>query len=193
MPSWDQEVDVVVLGSGGAALAAALTAAANGASVAVYEKAATVGGTTAVSGGVVWIPAHDRSPDGELSVDDALSYLRAQSLGSMDDALVEHLRPNRPGDARLHRGAQQSALRNRHRLPGLQAGAARRTARRRALVERGAVRSEPARRVARSDHRVSSGLVECRLRRRDPGPPVRGRRPERRPVRGRHRADRRIC
>src|ERR1700727_4043372 len=89
MPSWDHEVDVVVLGSGGAPLAAALTAAASGASVAVYEKAATVGGTTAVSGGVVWIPAHKRSPDGELTVDDALSYLRAQSLGSMDDALVD--------------------------------------------------------------------------------------------------------
>src|ERR1700719_162143 len=89
MRSWDHEVDVVVLGSGGAALAAALTAAASGASVAVYEKAATVGGTTAVSGGVVWIPAHNRSPDGELTVDDALSYLRAQSLGSMDDALVD--------------------------------------------------------------------------------------------------------
>src|ERR1700733_8675142 len=89
MPTWDHEVDVVVLGSGGAALAAALTAAASGASVAVYEKAVTVGGTTAVSGGVVWIPAHKRSPEGELTVDDALSYLRAQSLGSMDDALVE--------------------------------------------------------------------------------------------------------
>jgi len=89
MRSWDHEVDVVVLGSGGAALTAALTAAANGASVAVYEKAATVGGTTAVSGGVVWIPAHNRSPDGELTVDDALRYLDAQSFGSMDEALVE--------------------------------------------------------------------------------------------------------
>jgi 3-oxosteroid 1-dehydrogenase len=89
MPTWDHEVDVVVLGSGGAALTAALTAAANGAAVAVYEKAATVGGTTAVSGGVVWIPAHNRSPDGELTVDDALKYLNAQSFGSMDEALVE--------------------------------------------------------------------------------------------------------
>src|ERR1700734_4337517 len=87
--SWDSEVDVVVLGTGGAGLTAALSAVAAGASVEVFEKAPTVGGTTAVSGGVVWIPAHNRSPKGELTVDDALSYLRAQSLGSMDDALVD--------------------------------------------------------------------------------------------------------
>ncbi|OBI17018.1 FAD-binding protein [Mycobacterium sp. E2462] len=86
---WDTQVDVVVLGTGGAGLTAALTAAAAGATVEVFEKAPTVGGTTAVSGGIVWIPAHNRSPDGELTPDDALRYLRAQSLGSMDDDLVE--------------------------------------------------------------------------------------------------------
>src|SRR5690349_2202301 len=47
MTAWDTEVDVVVLGTGGAGLTAALTALVNGASVAVYEKSASVGGTTA--------------------------------------------------------------------------------------------------------------------------------------------------
>ncbi len=89
MSDWDHEVDVVVLGSGGAGLTAALAAAVNGATVEVYEKAATVGGTTAVSGGIVWIPAHNRAPDGELTPEDAMAYLRAQSLGYMDDELVE--------------------------------------------------------------------------------------------------------
>ncbi|MEC9325463.1 MAG: FAD-dependent oxidoreductase, partial [Actinomycetota bacterium] len=89
MTDWDHDVDVVVLGSGGAGLTAALTAAVHGASVQVYEKSATVGGTTAVSGGIMWIPAHKRSSAGELTPEDAMAYLRAQSLGYMDDELVE--------------------------------------------------------------------------------------------------------
>ncbi|MDT5175721.1 MAG: 3-oxosteroid 1-dehydrogenase, partial [Mycobacterium sp.] len=86
---WDHEFDVVVLGSGAAGLTAALTAAVTGATVQVFEKADTVGGTTAVSGGIAWIPAHNRCPDRELTVADALQYLSAQSFGSMDEALVD--------------------------------------------------------------------------------------------------------
>jgi 3-oxosteroid 1-dehydrogenase len=89
METWQHETDIVVLGSGAAGLTAALTAATDGAAVEVYEKAATVGGTSAVSGGIVWIPAHNRMSGEELSVADAMSYLRAQSFGSMDEDLVE--------------------------------------------------------------------------------------------------------
>lgn len=87
--TWDDTVDVVVLGSGAAGLTAALSAAVNGAEVALFEKSATIGGTSAVSGGIAWIPAHRRSPDGELTAEAALSYLRAQAFGSMDDELVD--------------------------------------------------------------------------------------------------------
>ena len=54
--SWDQEFDVVVVGSGCAALSAAAAALQNNATVAVLEKGVVVGGTTGKSGGAFWIP-----------------------------------------------------------------------------------------------------------------------------------------
>src|SRR3954470_14283876 len=56
MTTWDSTVDFVVIGSGGGGLVAALTAADAGASVLVLEKQALVGGLTAMSGGMAWIP-----------------------------------------------------------------------------------------------------------------------------------------
>ena len=54
-----QEYDVVVVGSGGAGMVAALTAAHRGLSTIVIEKAAHYGGSTARSGGGVWIPNNE--------------------------------------------------------------------------------------------------------------------------------------
>ena len=55
-PSWDETYDVVVAGSGAAALSAALTSAVGGASVLVVEKSERFGGTSAMSGAGVWVP-----------------------------------------------------------------------------------------------------------------------------------------
>jgi 3-oxosteroid 1-dehydrogenase len=54
-----QEYDVVVVGSGGAGMVAALAAAHQGLSTIVLEKAAHYGGSTARSGGGVWIPNNE--------------------------------------------------------------------------------------------------------------------------------------
>lgn len=53
---WDRSFDVVVAGSGASGMSAALTAHFEGLEVLIVEKAARIGGSTAVSGGAVWLP-----------------------------------------------------------------------------------------------------------------------------------------
>lgn len=53
--------DIIVIGSGGAGLTAAVVAACEGLDVLVAEKAACFGGTTALSGGGVWVPMSSAS------------------------------------------------------------------------------------------------------------------------------------
>jgi succinate dehydrogenase/fumarate reductase flavoprotein subunit len=53
--------DVVVVGAGAGGLTAASVAAADGCSVLLLEQADVVGGTTAISGGMVWIPVNHKA------------------------------------------------------------------------------------------------------------------------------------
>lgn len=93
-----QEFDVVVLGTGAAGFAAAIRAAADGASVGLFEKADTVGGTTAWSGGMAWIPLNTKTLAAgvEDSRDQVLTYLRSLSHGMMRDDLIESYIDNGP-------------------------------------------------------------------------------------------------
>lgn len=82
MSSEVKRADVIVVGTGGAAFSAAITAKSNGASVIMLEKAEEIGGTTARSGGGMWIPGNHRQqsagyPD---SRDDALRYMARYSF-----------------------------------------------------------------------------------------------------------------
>lgn len=75
------EFDVLVIGSGSAACSAALRAAKGGLKVLAIEKSEWLGGTSAMSGAGVWIPANHFAADAGVadSRDDALTYLRAVS------------------------------------------------------------------------------------------------------------------
>lgn len=74
---WAETTDVVVVGSGGAALAGAVGALDGGASVKIYEKGPVAGGTTAKSGGQYWIPNSPYMQEAGIAdpKDNALQYM----------------------------------------------------------------------------------------------------------------------
>lgn len=88
---WEREVDVIVLGTGGAALTAAVTAADKGASVLVLEKTHQIGGTTAYSGGVPWVPLNHYMKDAGFEDDreEAIKFIKRLTLGRADDKMIE--------------------------------------------------------------------------------------------------------
>ena len=84
------DVDVIVVGSGGTGMSAALAAAVGGAQVLVLERTDRIGGTTTYSGGALWIPnnrlmAEAGMPD---SRDEALTYLRTLTMGFVPESML---------------------------------------------------------------------------------------------------------
>jgi 3-oxosteroid 1-dehydrogenase len=81
------EWDVVVVGCGAAGLAAAIAAADSGASVVVLEASEQVGGASAFSGGLVWLPGRGALADGRYDgAGPVLEYLDALNHGDVFDA-----------------------------------------------------------------------------------------------------------
>ncbi|MEU0539935.1 FAD-binding protein [Nocardia sp. NPDC005978] len=85
---FDHTVDVLVIGSGGGGLTAALAARAAGLRTLVVEKSAHYGGSTALSGGGIWVPgAPAQRRDGYTpDPEQVLVYLRAITEGLVSDA-----------------------------------------------------------------------------------------------------------
>ncbi|WP_250529702.1 FAD-dependent oxidoreductase [Caballeronia sp. ATUFL_F1_KS4A] len=89
--SSDLACDVLVIGSGAGGLSTAITAKKQGLDVIVVEKEEYFGGTTAFSGGVLWIPGNRHAK--EAGVQDtreaAVRYMRSETGAMYDEAAVE--------------------------------------------------------------------------------------------------------
>ena len=101
--AWDYKTDWVVVGSGSAGLTSALTASSAGLEALVIEKTELFGGTSALSGGVMWIPGNALHAND--SADEALTYLRNTIGNRVSEArlrafvehapkMLDHLRAN---------------------------------------------------------------------------------------------------
>ena len=89
---FDHEFDVVVIGTGNGGLTSAICSRDGGASVLVIEKSNQYGGTSATSGGGVWIPNNRYAVAENVndSYDDAKAYINSVSPeGMIEDDLIE--------------------------------------------------------------------------------------------------------
>lgn len=93
---WDLAVDFVVVGSGGGGMSAALAAKDAGLDTLVVEKGKTFGGSTAISGGGIWIPNNPtlRCKGVVDSRESVLQYLAAITAGVVPTARLEALIDN---------------------------------------------------------------------------------------------------
>jgi 3-oxosteroid 1-dehydrogenase len=88
--AFDDVVDVLVVGSGGGGMTAALAAQAFGLDTLVIEKASQFGGSTALSGGGIWVPGApaQRRAGYSPSPGEVVDYLRHITDGLVSDARI---------------------------------------------------------------------------------------------------------
>jgi 3-oxosteroid 1-dehydrogenase len=91
---FDETCDLLIIGSGGASICAALVAKDAGAEPLIVEKTDKLGGSTALSGGVLWVPNNSlmKREGVEDSFEKASTYLEACSAGAGAAASPERRR-----------------------------------------------------------------------------------------------------
>ncbi|MEO5662795.1 MAG: FAD-binding protein [Nocardioides sp.] len=100
---WDDEFDLVIVGSGGGGMAAALTAHDVGLGCVIVEKAKLYGGTTGISGGGIWVPNNPTLR--RAGHDDSRESIRTY----LDELIGERVEPKRL-DAYVDHGPAAMAL-----------------------------------------------------------------------------------
>jgi 3-oxosteroid 1-dehydrogenase len=87
MTDWDKAVDLLIVGSGGGGVVAALAALDAGLEPLVVEKQSVVGGSTGMSGGMVWLPNNPlmRADGIADSYEDGMAYF-ADVIGDIGAA-----------------------------------------------------------------------------------------------------------
>jgi len=95
---WDKEVDLLVVGSGTVAMAAIAAKDAGAESVLIIEKGPGFGGTSALSGGGLWLPNNFAMKEAGLedNREDAYKFLKAVTDGQSTDELINAYLDNAP-------------------------------------------------------------------------------------------------
>ena len=94
MSNWDEVADFVIVGSGGGSMCAALACIDMGLKPLILEKEPLVGGSTAMSGGIIWVPGN--------------SLMRAAGVEDTPELGLEYLEglvPEQPGSTLARKNA----------------------------------------------------------------------------------------